>query len=58
MSSTAKKSQVEATGYPAFVWFLLFLVGPVCLVLLTSFLSRGTYGGGFQLSGRFLYDLR
>lgn len=32
-------------GYPALGWFSFFLLGPLCLILLTSFLKRGAYGG-------------
>jgi spermidine/putrescine transport system permease protein len=32
-------------GWPALLWFLLFLVGPLALVFITSLLKRGTYGG-------------
>jgi spermidine/putrescine transport system permease protein len=40
-----RKSQLGVLGYPSLIWFLLFLVGPLALVLITSFLTRGTYGG-------------
>lgn len=32
-------------GWPAFLWFLIFLIGPLLLVLMTSFFKRGLYGG-------------
>jgi spermidine/putrescine transport system permease protein len=32
-------------GWPATLWFLFFIAGPVLLSVLTSFQSRGTYGG-------------
>lgn len=32
-------------GWPASIWFSLFLLGPLLLVVTTSFLQRGTYGG-------------
>lgn len=32
-------------GWPATFWFLFFLVAPLCIVVVISFLTRGTYGG-------------
>ncbi len=32
-------------GYPALVWFILFICGPLCLILITSVLTKGIYGG-------------
>jgi spermidine/putrescine transport system permease protein len=40
-----RKKQLGVLGYPSFLWFLLFLIGPLLLVLVTSFLQRGIYGG-------------
>lgn len=40
-----RKQQLGVLGYPSLLWFLAFLVGPLALVLVTSFLTRGTYGG-------------
>lgn len=39
------KNRTSVLGYPALVWFSLFLLGPLVLILITSFLKRGTYGG-------------
>jgi spermidine/putrescine transport system permease protein len=36
--------ELNVLGYPALFWFLFFLVIPLFLVIILSFLSRGTYG--------------
>lgn len=40
-----KRKALQNLGYPSLAWFVFFLIGPLILVLITSFLSRGTYGG-------------
>lgn len=40
-----RKVPVAILGYIPLLWFLAFLIGPLALVLVTSFLTRGTYGG-------------
>lgn len=44
-SPTKSKLNLSVLGIPPIAWFLFFLVGPLGMVLMTSFLQRGTYGG-------------
>jgi len=43
--SKRKRTGISFLGVPATAWFLFFVAGPVLLALLTSFQTRGTYGG-------------
>lgn len=45
MSQGRRPSSTGALGFPALIWFGVFLAGPLLLILVTSFLKRGTYGG-------------
>jgi spermidine/putrescine transport system permease protein len=36
---------IALLSYPTLFWFILFLLTPLCLVAITSFLTRQTYGG-------------
>ncbi|MEK6554166.1 MAG: ABC transporter permease [Bdellovibrionota bacterium] len=40
-----KSRELSILGYPPFLWFLFFVVIPLSLVVILSFLTRGTYGG-------------
>lgn len=40
-----KRTSLPGLGYPSFIWFAFFLIGPLVLVLVTSLMTRGTYGG-------------
>lgn len=40
-----KVKEYSIFGYPAFLWFSFFVVMPLFLVFILSFLTRGTYGG-------------
>ncbi|HAZ11465.1 MAG: spermidine/putrescine ABC transporter permease [Bdellovibrionales bacterium GWA2_49_15] len=45
--------EMSILGLPALAWFVFFLLAPILIVILLSFLKRGTYGGlewTFQLS--------
>ena len=45
--------ELNILGIPALTWFIFFLLAPIVIVFLLSFLKRGTYGGldwTFQLS--------
>lgn len=39
------KTWYRFIAYPSLFWFLIFLLLPLVLVLVVSFLTRGTYGG-------------
>ncbi len=39
------KTWYRFIAYPSLVWFLVFLLLPVAMVFIVSFLTRGTYGG-------------
>jgi spermidine/putrescine transport system permease protein len=45
MSSFKKAFRFSWLGWPASLWFCLLLAGPLALIVITSFLKRGTYGG-------------
>lgn len=38
-------SRLRYLAWPALLWFLTFVFGPLLLVFLVSFLQKGTYGG-------------
>jgi spermidine/putrescine transport system permease protein len=40
-----KSRELSVLGYPPFFWFLFFVVAPLSLVFVLSFLTRGVYGG-------------
>jgi spermidine/putrescine transport system permease protein len=40
-----RTSKLFQIGWLPLVWYIFFLIGPLLLVLATSFASRGTYGG-------------
>jgi spermidine/putrescine transport system permease protein len=42
---TRKRTNLLVLLFPATVWLLLFFIVPLLIVLLYSFLERGTYGG-------------
>lgn len=53
LRSSTRVKEFNLLGLPGLVWFLFFLTIPLALVILISFLSRGTYGGiewNFQLN--------
>ncbi len=35
----------RSLAVPALIWYVLFILGPLILILVTSFLQRGPYGG-------------
>ncbi|OFZ18714.1 MAG: spermidine/putrescine ABC transporter permease [Bdellovibrionales bacterium RBG_16_40_8] len=37
--------KLSVFGWPTYIWFCAFLIVPLILVFITSFLTRGTYGG-------------
>lgn len=40
-----KQQGLPKLGYPPYAWFLFFVLAPLGLVLVLSFLTRGIYGG-------------
>ncbi len=42
---TRKRTNLFVFLFPATAWLLLFFIVPLLIVLLYSFLERGTYGG-------------
>lgn len=45
LSTTPAKDPFRLLAWPSLIWYFGFFVVPLGLVLLTSFLTRGTYGG-------------
>lgn len=43
--STKNKTWYRFIAYPSLFWFLIFLLLPLAMVFVVSFLTRGTYGG-------------
>ena len=42
---SSRPSRLSSVGWAPVFWYLLFLLGPVLLVVATSFATRGLYGG-------------
>jgi spermidine/putrescine transport system permease protein len=45
MKAFSRVRELNLLGYPALMWFLFFLIMPLFIVVIISFLTRGTYGG-------------